>query len=149
MRAVWQRVSEAEVIVNGDVVGSIGNGALVLLGVTVSDTDRDVRYIADKCANLRVFPDDSGKMNLSLRDIGGSILLVSQFTLYGDCRRGRRPSFTDAAPPEQARGLYLQVAESIRQMGITVETGVFQADMEVHLVNQGPVTLLLDSSKQF
>lgn len=149
MRAVWQRVSEAEVVVEGRVAGAIGRGALVLLGVHEDDTEKDAAYIADKCVNLRVFPDESGKMNLSVKDVGGSILMVSQFTLYGDCRKGRRPSFSHAAPPERANRLYELVCSRIEEMGVTVEKGIFQADMKVRLVNDGPVTLLLDSSRQF
>jgi D-tyrosyl-tRNA(Tyr) deacylase len=149
MRAVWQRVSSAEVRVDGNVVGAIGPGALVLLGVHEDDTEKDAAYIADKCVNLRVFPDESGKMNLSLKDVGGGILMVSQFTLYGDCRKGRRPSFSHAAAPDKANRLYELVCSRIEAQGVPVEKGVFQADMKVSLVNDGPVTLLLDSFRGF
>lgn len=145
MKAVWQRVKEASVEVDGKELARIGQGALVLLGVEEGDTDRDARYMADKCVGLRVFEDDKGKMNLGLKDVGGSILLVSQFTLLADCRKGRRPSFTRAARPEAANPLYLMVAEEMRKRGVDVKTGVFQAVMDVHLVNNGPVTLILDS----
>ncbi len=149
MRAVWQRVSSAEVRVEGKVVGAIGLGALVLLGVHEDDTEKDAAYIADKCVNLRVFPDEAGKMNLSLKDVGGGILMVSQFTLYGDCRKGRRPSFSHAAGPDKANRLYELVCTQIEAQGVPVEKGVFQADMKVSLVNDGPVTLLLDSFRGF
>ncbi len=147
MKAVWQRVKEARVEVDSKVIAEIGLGALVLLGVEQGDSDKDVKYIADKCAGLRVFEDDQGKMNLSLKDVGGSILLVSQFTLCGDCRKGRRPSFVKAARPEEANLLYEQVADGIRHRGVPVKTGRFQAMMDVYLINHGPVTLLLDSRR--
>lgn len=149
MRAVLQRVSRAEVTVDGEQVASIGKGYLVLLGVTHSDGESDARYIADKIASLRLFEDEAGKINLGITDIGGEVLLVSQFTLYADCRKGRRPSFTDAAPPEMADRLYQRVAEMLRDAGLPVQTGVFGAHMQVALVNDGPVTILLDSEKRF
>jgi D-tyrosyl-tRNA(Tyr) deacylase len=147
MRAVVQRVSRASVTVEGRVVGEIGRGFLVLLGVAGSDGPADVAYTSTKIAHLRVFADDEGRMNRALADVGGAVLLVSQFTLYGDVRGGRRPSFIAAAPPEQARALYEQVAQALRAEGLRVETGTFQAHMDVALVNDGPVTLLIDSSK--
>lgn len=144
-----QRVSRAQVRVDGEVVGSIGAGLLVLLGVETGDSEKDVEYMVDKLPNLRVFEDEAGKMNLSLMDIGGELLAVSQFTLHGDTRRGRRPSFSNAAQPEEAIRLYLQVVEDMKNKGIRVSEGVFRAHMEVELVNDGPVTLLLDSRKVF
>ena len=146
MRLVLQRVSNARVEVGGEVTGSIEQGLLVLVGVERSDSRADVDYLVDKVAGLRVFSDNAGKMNLSLRDIGGSLLVVSQFTLYADCRKGRRPSFDLAAGPELASELYEYFVESARKIGLAVETGVFQADMNVHLVNQGPVTIILESA---
>ncbi|HXE71396.1 MAG TPA: D-aminoacyl-tRNA deacylase [Candidatus Nitrosotenuis sp.] len=145
MRAVLQRVSSARVEVEGRAVGRIGRGLLVFLGVRRGDTADDSRWLADKVVNLRIFEDAGGKMNLALGDVGGSILVVSQFTLYADCRRGRRPSYTEAAPPEEAQGLYRRFVEDLRSRGAQVEEGVFQARMEVHLVNEGPVTILLES----
>ncbi|MBL8813163.1 MAG: D-tyrosyl-tRNA(Tyr) deacylase [Planctomycetaceae bacterium] len=145
MRAVIQRVSEASVTVDGQVVGQIQKGFLVLLGVATEDTQEDVVWTAGKIAGLRVFEDAEGKMNLALADVGGSVLLVSQFTLYGDCRKGRRPSFVEAARPEQANALYQSVAAELRGSGLQVETGTFQADMKVRLLNDGPVTLILES----
>lgn len=145
MRAVLQRVSRAQVTVEGRTTGSIDRGFLVLLGVGKGDTEADADYLAEKTAGLRVFPDAAGKMNRSLADIGGGVLVVSQFTLYGDCRKGRRPSFDQAAPPDLARALYDHYIEAIRSRGIPVQTGVFQAMMQVELVNDGPVTLLLES----
>lgn len=147
MRAVIQRVTSASVTIAGEVVGSIGNGFLILLGVTGSDTPELCDYLAEKCAGLRVFTDENGKMNLSLADIGGSILVVSQFTLYGDCRKGKRPSFVKAAQPELAIPLYERFIADLRDNGIHVETGRFGADMQVQLVNDGPVTLILDTDE--
>jgi D-tyrosyl-tRNA(Tyr) deacylase len=149
MRAVVQRVTRASVEVAGETVGEIGAGLLVLLGVGADDNPEDADYLAEKIINLRVFQDDQGKMNLSLLDTGGAMLVVSQFTLYGDVRRGRRPSYTDAAEPEKANRLYEYFVEKARGYGIRVETGVFQAMMQVSLVNDGPVTILLDSRKAF
>jgi D-aminoacyl-tRNA deacylase len=149
MRAVVQRVSEAAVNVDGQEVSRIGPGLLVLLGVAQGDGEADLLYLADKVLNLRVFPDEAGHMNRSLLEAGGALLVVSQFTLLGDARKGRRPGFTDAAPPEQANALYRQFVERTRQSGVRVEEGVFRAMMDVSLVNQGPVTLLLDSRKLF
>lgn len=149
MRAVIQRVSEASVTVDQVVSGSIQRGFLVLVGVADDDEDKDALWIAEKIAGLRVFEDSDEKMNLSLPDVQGAVLLVSQFTLFGDCRKGRRPSFVEAARPEKARALYEKLAENLRQLGLVVETGVFQAHMEVRLLNDGPVTLLLDSRKLF
>ncbi|MFP7754159.1 D-aminoacyl-tRNA deacylase [Thermodesulfobacteriota bacterium B35] len=145
MKTVIQRVTEARVDVNGECVGSIGAGLLVLLGVHADDTEEDADFLADKIVHLRVFEDASGRMNRSLLDIGGDLLVVSQFTLLGDCRKGRRPSWSAAAPPEQAQHLYRYFAAQIRQHGIHTETGRFRAHMQVSLVNDGPVTLLLDS----
>lgn len=149
MRAVFQRVLESSVEVDARVVGRIGHGAMILLGVGEGDTEQDAQYLADKVAGLRVYGDDEGKMNRSVQEVGGEVLVVSQFTLYGDCRKGRRPSFTSAAPPEEARRLYGYFCERLRQMGITVAEGVFQAEMKVSLVNHGPVTILLDSRRAF
>lgn len=147
MRAVIQRVANASVTVDGAVVGAIGQGLLVLLAVGAEDGDDDVKYIADKVPGLRIFNDDAGKFDRSLQDVGGAILAVSQFTLYGDCRKGRRPSFTEAAPPEAANALYEAVVERWRAMAIPVQTGLFRAHMDVALVNDGPVTLILDSKR--
>ena len=147
MRACIQRVSEARVTVDGEVVGEIGRGLLVLLGVGADDADDDVHYLADKLVELRVFDDADGKMNLSLAEIGGAILVVSQFTLFGDCRKGRRPSFSHAAPPELAERLYEQFVAAVAVRGIPTATGRFRAMMQVSLVNDGPLTLLLDSKK--
>lgn len=149
MRAVIQRVTEASVTVDGQIVGSIQRGFLVLLGVKEDDTQEDVIWIVSKIAGLRIFEDTEGKMNLALADIGGGVLLVSQFTLYGDCRKGRRPSFIESARPEKARALYQSAAAELKGLGIPVETGTFQAHMDVRLLNDGPVTLLLDSRKSF
>ncbi len=147
MRAVIQRVTEASVTVDSVVVGRIQRGFLVLLGVADDDTQEDVIWISAKIAGLRVFEDAEGRMNLALADVGGSVLLVSQFTLYGDCRKGRRPSFVQAARPEKANALYVSVRAELQGQGLTVETGTFQAHMDVRLLNDGPVTLLLDSRK--
>jgi D-aminoacyl-tRNA deacylase len=149
MRAVVQRVSRAKVTVNGEITGEIGLGLLVLLGVGSGDTRVDAGYLVDKTVGLRIFEDRGGKMNLSVVDVGGAVLAVSQFTLYGDVRRGRRPSFDAAAPPQQARELYEHFVEKIRAAGIHCETGRFQEMMQVELVNEGPVTILLDSAKTF
>lgn len=146
MRAVIQRVSEARVTVGGSVLGEIGPGLLALLGIAKPDAPADAEFLAEKILNLRVFPDEAGKMNRSLLDIGGALLVVSQFTLYGDCRKGRRPSFDDAAPAELARPLYEHFIEVARKSGLRVENGAFQAHMEVYLVNDGPVTLLVESA---
>ena len=147
MRAVVQRVTRARVTVDARVAGEISNGMVVLLGVGRQDTAESAAYLAEKIANLRIFPDEAGKMNRSLVETGGSALVVSQFTLYGDTRGGRRPSYTQAAPPEEANRLYEEFVRALCAYGIRVETGVFQAHMEVELVNDGPVTLLLDSEK--
>ncbi|MEN9555988.1 MAG: D-tyrosyl-tRNA(Tyr) deacylase [Planctomycetota bacterium] len=149
MRAVVQRVTEASVTVDGTVVGQIGRGFLVLLGIAGDDSEQDVVWLAGKIAGLRVFEDAEGKMNLGLSDVGGAVLLVSQFTLYGDCRKGRRPSFVEAARPEAAVPLYQSMVAELRGLSVPVETGTFQAHMDVRLLNDGPVTLLLDSRRQF
>ena len=149
MRAVVQRTSGAKVIVNGGTVGAIGEGLLVLLGVGKDDTDADARYIVDKIANLRIFPDEEEKMNRSVLDVGGEVLVISQFTLFGDVRKGRRPSFVDAARPDVAIPLYETVVELLADRGIRTATGVFQAMMNVSLTNTGPVTILLDSQRRF
>ncbi|MBN1777784.1 MAG: D-tyrosyl-tRNA(Tyr) deacylase [Clostridiales bacterium] len=149
MRAVVQRVTRASVAVNDQVISEIGRGFLVLLGVEAGDADADLQYIVDKVANLRVFEDKQGKMNRSLLDTGGQILVVSQFTLLGDARHGRRPGFTAAEEPAKADRMYSEAAERWRGMGISVEMGVFRAEMAVSLVNDGPVTILLDSRKLF
>ena len=149
MRAVVQRVSQASVTVENETVGQIGCGFLVLLGVGTDDTTADADYLAKKIVGLRVFEDDAGKMNRGLLDVGGDLLVVSQFTLWGDCRKGRRPSFVAAAPPEQADSLYQHFVSVARTEGVKVETGRFRAEMQVSLVNDGPVTLLLDSQKEF
>ena len=148
MRAVIQRVTRAMVEVDGQVVGRIDEGLLILLAVAGDDSAVDADYLADKISNLRIFSDSDGKMNLSLLEKGGSMLVVSQFTLYGDARRGRRPSYTDAAAPEKADMLYSYFVDRVRQSGIKTETGVFQAQMQVSLTNDGPVTILVDSRKQ-
>jgi D-aminoacyl-tRNA deacylase len=149
MRAVVQRVSRAQVAVDGEIVGEVGRGLLVLLGVTHADTEVNADYLADKIAGLRVFEDENGKMNLDVAAVAGGILVVSQFTLYGDVRRGKRPSFDAAAKPERARQLYEYFAERIRAAGLPCQTGRFQEMMEVELVNDGPITILLDSTKTF
>lgn len=148
MRAVVQRVSEASVVVNGEVKGCVGKGFLVFLGVGMGDSHDDARYLADKVASLRLFEDEQGKMNLSLGDVGGEVLAISQFTLYGDTRKGRRPSFTRAAPPGEAKPLYEAFVDALRALGTPVSTGVFGAHMQVHLENDGPVTLLLDTGER-
>ncbi len=145
MRAVVQRVSQGEVSVNGEITGSIAKGLMVLLGVHRDDSEKEADYLADKISTLRIFEDDDDKMNLSLKDVGGSMLVVSQFTLYGDCRKGRRPSFIEAAPPENADRLYNAFIDSVRFKGIRVETGRFQTHMDVTLTNDGPVTLIVES----
>jgi D-aminoacyl-tRNA deacylase len=147
MRIVLQRVKAARVDVAGETVGSIGAGLLLLLGVTQTDNREDAEYLAAKVVQLRIFPDEARRMNRSLLEAGGSLLVVSQFTLYGDCRKGRRPSFDHAAPPEQARALYEYFVQHLRSSNIAVETGVFQAEMEIHLINDGPVTFILDSKR--
>lgn len=154
MRAVIQKVSQAAVHVHHEdgrieTVGQIGHGLTVLLGVASTDTEQDARYLADKIAVLRIFEDTAGKLNQSVQAVGGAVLLVSQFTLYGDARNGRRPSYAEAARPEQAQALYQQVAQRLVEQGIHVATGRFQTHMQVDLCNDGPVTLLLDSAKQF
>jgi D-tyrosyl-tRNA(Tyr) deacylase len=149
MRAVIQRISRASVTVDGTIVGQIGRGLLVLLGVATGDTESAADYLADKTVALRIFEDDAGKMNLSCSDIGGAVLVVSQFTLYGDVRKGKRPSFDRAARPEDAKRLYEYFVSRIRAAGLKCETGTFQSMMDVELVNDGPVTILLDSEKQF
>jgi D-tyrosyl-tRNA(Tyr) deacylase len=149
MRAVVQRVTSARVVVGGEVVGRIDGGLLVLLGVGAADGPADVEYIAAKIREIRIFADEEGRMNRSLMESGGAVLVVPQFTLYGDCRKGRRPSFDLAAPPAEARALYEDVVRALREADVMVETGQFQALMDVALVNHGPVTVLLDSSKAF
>jgi len=149
MRAVVQRVSRAEVKVNGEVVGKIRRGLLVLIGVAQSDAESDANYLAEKVAGLRIFEDEAGKMNRSAAEVNGAVLAVSQFTLYGDVRRGKRPSFDAAAAPQQARELYEYFVGRIRAAGLPCETGRFQEMMEVELVNDGPVTILIDSAKSF
>ena len=148
MRLVIQRVREARVIVNDAATGSIGTGLLVFLGVSRTDTVEDADYLIGKLLGLRIFPDEDEKMNRNVQEAGGSLLIVSQFTLYGDCRRGRRPSFDQAAPPEQAQDLYNYFVESAKRGPVPVETGVFQASMQVSIVNDGPVTILIDSAER-
>ncbi len=149
MRAVVQRVNRAQVSVDGKTIGAIERGILVLLGVGKSDQEADADYLAAKIVGLRIFDDENGKMNLSAEQIKAGVLVVSQFTLYGDVRRGKRPSFDDAAPPEKAKALYEYFVKQIKATGLTCETGQFQAMMQVELLNDGPVTILLDSSKSF
>ena len=149
MRIVVQRVRRAAVTINGIVHGAIARGMVVLLGIKNSDTRTDLQWLADKVVNLRIFDDQQGKMNKSLADIDGEMLIISQFTLYGDCRKGRRPGFSTAAPPDRAEPIYRQFIEAVQNRQVKVATGIFQATMEVELVNDGPVTLLLDSDKQF
>lgn len=148
MRIVIQRVKNASVRVGGLVAGEIGTGLVIFLGVTHSDTPEEADYLAQKAIQLRIFPDESGRMNRSLLETGGALLVVSQFTLYGDCRKGRRPGFDEAARPEQARAIYEYFVNRLKTSNLIVETGVFQADMEVHLINDGPVTFFLDSSQR-
>ena len=149
MRCVVQRVTSSSVTVNGETSGAIGAGLMVLIGVSADDTEADLRYMAEKVPNLRIFVDENGVMNRSVLDVGGSILAVSQFTLYGDARGGRRPSYIRAAKPDKADALYEQLIARWREKGVHVETGVFRTDMMVALVNDGPVTILLDSEKAF
>lgn len=149
MRAIVQRVTNSSVEVEEKVVGSINEGLLVFLGVTHDDTEEDVKYLAEKIVNLRIFEDEDEKLNLSVKDKNGSILSISQFTLYADCRKGRRPNFMEAAKPDLADDLYQKFNEYIKKLGINVELGVFQAHMKVSLVNDGPVTIMLDSRKAF
>lgn len=149
MRCVVQRVSRASVTVEGKIIGQVEKGYMALVGVEQGDAEQDVRYCADKVAGLRVFEDENGKMNRSVRDIGGSVLCVSQFTLLGDARGQNRPGFTQAEAPERANALYQRVCQRMRDQGMTVAQGIFRADMQVELVNNGPVTILLDSEKNF
>lgn len=149
MRAVVQRVTSSSVTVEGETTGKIDKGLMVLLGVADGDTDKDVTYMVDKIVNLRIFEDENDKMNLSIQDIGASLLVVSQFTLLGDCRKGRRPSFIEAAKPEIADNLYQKFVDKARSMGIRTETGRFKTHMMVELINDGPVTILVDSNKNF
>ena len=149
MRAVVQRAAKAKVTVEGMITGEIGRGLVILLGIGLDDNDRDIEYLADKIVNLRIFEDENDKMNISLMDIGGQLLVVSQFTLFGDCRKGKRPSYDKAARPEAAEVLYERFVERCRSMRVKTETGKFQAMMQVELQNDGPVTLILDSRKEF
>ncbi len=149
MRGVIQRVKEAEVKVNGKISGKIGRGILLLLGIEEGDGEKDIEYILKKTVDLRIFPDENGKMNLTLKEINGELLVVSQFTLLGDCRKGRRPSYSNAMKPKMAEKIYEKFLKDAKNLNIKVENGVFQAMMEVHLINDGPVTLLLDSKKIF
>ncbi|WP_297991523.1 D-aminoacyl-tRNA deacylase [uncultured Clostridium sp.] len=149
MRAVVQRVTYSSVEVNGEIVGEINNGFNVLLGISKDDTEEDMKYIKEKIINLRVFSDENDKMNLSLLDIKGELLLISQFTLYGDARKGRRPNFMNALGGEEAKRFYDKFIEMMKETGLKIETGIFGADMKVDIKNDGPVTILLDSSKQF
>lgn len=147
MRAVLQRVTRSKVVVDGEIVGSIGKGLNVLLGISKYDTMEDISYLKDKIINLRIFEDEEGKMNRSLLDVGGEILLISQFTLYGDCRKGRRPNFMDALGGDEAKKIYDEFVKSLKETGIKVETGIFGAHMEVTIDNDGPVTLIVESKK--
>lgn len=149
MRSVVQRVKHASVQVEGVIIGQIAHGLLVYLGLGPGDEQTDIQWMADKLVGLRIFADAEDKMNLSVKDVGGEILLVSQFTLYGDCRKGMRPSFSAAAPPQEAKELFEEMAAAVRERGLRVATGRFQADMQVEAINDGPVTLLLDSKKIF
>ena len=148
MRVVLQRVSRAAVRVDGETIAEIGKGLLILVGVKAGDSEKDAEFLAEKCSGLRVFEDEQGKMNLALSNVGGSVLAVSQFTLYGDCRKGRRPSFTDAAPPEVGEKLYEHFVSRLRDLGASVQTGKFGARMQVELVNDGPVTFVLESEHE-
>ena len=148
MKAVVQRVKKAHVVVDNTIVSNIGNGLLVLLGVQDDDTQKDVDYLVDKIINLRIFEDDNGKMNISLKDVKGELLVVSQFTLLGDCRKGRRPSFVKAASPEKANDLYEYFIGRAIELGVVTKSGVFQAMMDISLINQGPVTLALDTKEK-
>lgn len=145
MRALIQKVSQARVTVDGEVTGEIGTGLLVLLGVAADDEEKQLRWMADKIVGLRIFEDEAGKMNLSLNDVGGQLLVVSQFTLFGDCRKGRRPSFIAAAPPEKAETMYDEFVDYVRSQGFTVGTGRFRTHMDVELTNDGPVTIWIDT----
>ncbi|WIM39324.1 D-aminoacyl-tRNA deacylase [Paenibacillus sp. PK4536] len=145
MRVIVQRCKQASVTVNEEIVGQIGKGLMVLVGVTHQDTVEDAKYLAGKVAGIRIFEDENGKMNLGLQEIGGQVLSVSQFTLYGDCRKGKRPGFSDAARPEVATPVYEAFNHALRELGLVVETGIFGADMDVSLTNWGPVTLIIDS----
>ena len=147
MRAVLQRVTRSKVVVDGEIVGSIGKGLNVLLGISKDDTMEDIPYLKDKIINLRIFEDEEGKMNRSLLDVGGEILLISQFTLYGDCRKGRRPNFMDALGGDEAKKIYDEFVKSLKETGIKVETGIFGAHMDVSIENDGPVTLIVESKK--
>ena len=147
MRAVLQRVTRSKVVVDGEIVGSIGKGLNVLLGISKDDTMEDIPYLKDKIINLRIFEDEEGKMNRALLDVGGEILLISQFTLYGDCRKGRRPNFMDALGGDEAKKIYDEFVKSLKETGIKVETGIFGAHMEVTIDNDGPVTLIVESKK--
>jgi D-tyrosyl-tRNA(Tyr) deacylase len=149
VRAVVQRVKNARVEISGRIIGEIGKGLLIFLGVGDEDSEKDCEYLADKIANLRIFPDENDLMNLSSLDIGGGMLVVSQFTLWGDCRKGRRPSFTKAARPERAKELYEFFIGVLKKTGLKIAAGEFQEMMDVHLINDGPVTILLDSSRVF
>lgn len=149
MRAIVQRVLRGSVTVNNEIVGQIDHGLVVLLGVGQGDSPEDAHYLADKISQLRIFDDEQGKLNLSLQDVGGGVLAISQFTLYGDCRKGRRPSYSEAAPPAEARGLYQVFVQRLKANGLTTATGVFQEHMVVEIINDGPVTLMLDSRRNF
>lgn len=149
MRAVVQRVKNASVCAGGEIISQIGTGLLILLGISTEDSNRDMEYIAEKCVNLRVFEDEEDVMNLSVKDIGGEILVVSQFTLYGDARKGRRPSYIKAASPDMARDLFKKCVFLFRQKYEKIQSGKFQAEMQVSLINDGPVTILLDSKREF
>ena len=149
MRAVVQRVKESSVKVQGKIIGEIKEGLNILVGITKGDSDEDIKYIRNKVVNLRIFSDENGKMNLSIKDVKGEMLIISQFTLYGDCRKGRRPSFINALGGEEANVIYEKLVDSFREEGLKVETGEFGADMEVEIINDGPVTLILESNKDF